>query len=137
MQTQVFTFSFRTILLAAMLIITQSCALDDQTDQHLLTPKEVQSKKENSPQLVIVDVRTPEEYQAGHIEGALLINWNDPSFEQSIAKLDKSQPTVVYCAVGGRSGKAYSKLKQMGFQQVFDMKGGFDAWRKDKLPVAQ
>jgi rhodanese-related sulfurtransferase len=94
------------------------------------------AKRAKTPNLKIVDVRTPEEFAAGHIEGAMLINWNDPKFEQLISALDKSQPTLVYCAVGGRSGKAYTKLKQMGFNQLFDMKGGFDAWKKDKLPIA-
>lgn len=135
--TRLGKWTLHSMLLACILVVTPSCTSSEQTDGHLLTPKEVVSKRDNTPQLIIVDVRTPEEYAAGHIEGAQLINWNDPTFEQRIATMDKSQPTVVYCAVGGRSGKAYMKLKQMGFQQVFDMKGGFDAWRKDKLPVAQ
>lgn len=130
------TWSLRSLILIGILLVTPSCASDDQSDMHLLTPKDVVAKRAKTPNLKIVDVRTPEEFAAGHIEGAMLINWNDPKFEQLISALDKSQPTLVYCAVGGRSGKAYTKLKQMGFNQLFDMKGGFDAWKKDKLPIA-
>lgn len=131
------TWSLRSLILLSILWVTPSCTWNEQTDNHLLTPKEVVSKRDNTPNLLILDVRTPEEFAAGHIEGAQLVNWNDPGFEQRIAALDKSQPTLVYCAVGGRSGKAYSKLKQLGFLQVFDMKGGFDAWKKDQLPIAK
>jgi rhodanese-related sulfurtransferase len=124
------------LFLTALLLVTPSCKAPNQTNTALLTPKEVASKIASAPKTIVVDVRTPEEFAQGHIENAILINWNDSQFEQQIGKLDKSMPTVVYCAVGGRSGKAYSKLKQLGFKEVYDMKGGFDAWTNDHLPIA-
>jgi len=79
----------------------------------------------------LVDVRTPQEYTQGHLEGALNINFNDPTFEQSIDQLDKSQPVFIYCQSGGRSGRAYKKMKNMGFSTVYDMKGGYGSWSKN------
>jgi len=79
----------------------------------------------------LVDVRTPQEYTQGHLEGALNINFNDPTFEQSIGQLDKSQPVFIYCQSGGRSGRAYKKMKNMGFSTVYDMKGGYGSWSKN------
>jgi rhodanese-related sulfurtransferase len=124
-------------LVAFVLFITTSCTTADQSDGHLLSPRDVVSKIESTTDLIVVDVRTPAEYNDGHIEGAQLINWNDSQFENQINQLDKSKPIVVYCAVGGRSGKAYARLKTLGFKEVFDMKGGFDAWRKEQLPISK
>lgn len=79
--------------------------------------------KVQQPQLI--DVRTPEEFTKGHLEGATNINWNAPTFESSINQLDKSQPVFIYCQAGGRSGKAYKKMKALGFSTVYDMQGGY------------
>ena len=86
--------------------------------------------KVQKPQLV--DVRTPKEYTQGHLEGALNINFNDPNFEQTIGQLNKSEPVFIYCQAGGRSGKAYQKMKKMGFSIVYDMEGGYGSWARRK-----
>jgi rhodanese-related sulfurtransferase len=102
----------------------------------LLSPKEVLDKKTNDPNVIVVDVRTPEEYAAGHIENARLINFYDTNWSEQMSQLDKNKPVIVYCAVGGRSGKAYATLQKLGFKSIYDMKGGFDAWKKNQLPIA-
>ncbi len=79
----------------------------------------------------LIDVRTPNEYAGGHIGNAANININDGSFEQKIAELDKSKPVYVYCASGGRSGKAASYLNSQGFQEVYDLKGGITQWNAE------
>jgi rhodanese-related sulfurtransferase len=76
----------------------------------------------------LVDVRTPGEWQAGVIDGAMLCDIYSSDFEKRISELDLSKPVYVYCAVGGRSGNAASKLKKMGFK-VYDLRGGMDAWK--------
>ena len=78
--------------------------------------------------VLIVDVRTPAEFEAGRLKGAQLINYFGNSFDQEIDKLDKAQPILVYCGVGGRSKKASEKLKKKGFVQIFDYQGGFNDW---------
>lgn len=76
----------------------------------------------------LLDVRTPGEWQAGVIDGALLCNIYSPDFENCIAELNTSKPVYVYCAVGGRSANAAEKMKKLGFK-VFDLRGGMDAWK--------
>ena len=78
---------------------------------------------------VIVDVRTPGEFNRGHIEGAKNINIAN-NFSNEIQKLDKSQPVYVYCAVGGRSARAMQMMKQMGFKEVYNLMGGYNAWAR-------
>lgn len=76
----------------------------------------------------LIDVRTPAEYNAGKIGAAKNIDYYSPSFKSEMAKLDKSKPILVYCAVGGRSGQAASVLKDMGFKEIYDLKGGYNGW---------
>ncbi len=78
---------------------------------------------------VILDVRTPEEYNEAHIPGAQLMNVQDPqSFMKSLEKLDKSKNFYVYCRSGKRSNKACLVLDHNGFENVYDLEGGIEAW---------
>jgi len=78
--------------------------------------------------LVILDVRTPEETAQGTIPNAIEIDYFDANFDEAIGKLDKSKPYLVYCRSGGRSAKASNKMIEAGFKDVTNMKGGYTAW---------
>lgn len=82
----------------------------------------------------LVDVRTPEEYAANHLQGALNIDYNGDEFEQMIQSLDKNKPVLVYCLSGGRSGNAAKALESKGFKEIYDMKGGMSAWKGSNKP---
>ena len=86
------------------------------------------------PGAVLVDVRTPEEYTESHLLNAQNICWTCPDFEQEIVSIDKNNPVFVYCAVGGRSAQAASKLRSMGYKKVYDLKGGIRAWHSQGMP---
>lgn len=77
------------------------------------------------PSAQLVDVRTPKEFANGHLEGAINIDYKNANFSTAIEQLDKSKPVFVYCQAGGRSGKAYKRMKAMGFKEVYDMKEGY------------
>jgi len=81
----------------------------------------------SSPQLI--DVRTPEEFESGSIDGAVNMNFYDDDFSNQLKTLDQSRPVFIYCKSGGRSGKTYKKLKDMGVGKVYDLKGGFSKWK--------
>ena len=83
------------------------------------------------PNLQLIDVRTPEEFAQGHIDGALNLNFYDDDFTQQLEqKLDKNRPVMLYCRSGNRSGQAASQMVTMGFKELYDLKGGFMAWPK-------
>lgn len=84
---------------------------------------------------VVLDVRTPAEFESGHLKGAVNVNYNAPDFEQQIAKLDRQKPYLVHCAVGGRSTKSLPVLEKLGFQNVRHLDGGLQAWQQAGLPV--
>ncbi len=80
----------------------------------------------------IIDVRTPNEFDQGHIEGAKNIDYFSKSFKSELEKLDKSVPLYVYCRSGGRSAKAMQIMKEIGFVSVYNLQGGFLAWSQKK-----
>ena len=78
---------------------------------------------------IILDVRTQDEVNRGHIEGASFVDYYDKKFRQKISFIDKSKPIYVYCLSGGRSSAAARVLKEHGFNQVYNLNGGFRAWK--------
>ena len=78
----------------------------------------------------LLDVRTAEEYQTGHLKKSLQADWNNPQqFKDRVQYLDKSKPILVYCASGGRSGNAAQYLLSLGYKEVLNMEGGLTAWK--------
>jgi len=70
---------------------------------------------------IIVDVRTPEEYVAGHLDGATLIDIKDASFDAKIAELDPNASYIIYCRSGNRSAQAVERMKEAGFTNLTDL----------------
>ncbi len=87
--------------------------------------------------LVVLDVRTPEEFAAGHVEGATLVDFYDPDFADQLVALDASVPYVVYCQSGNRSGQSIEVMRDLGFVDVTDIDGGISAWTDAGLPVVK
>ena len=86
-------------------------------------------------EIQLLDVRTKEEYQQGHIVNALQANWNDADeFEKRTTSLNVVKPVYVYCLSGGRSAAAANNLRKKGYN-VVELKGGISAWRNANLPT--
>ena len=92
-------------------------------------------RKADTNSTVVLDVRTKEEYQKGHIPGSVMIDFTGENFEQQVAKLDKNKTYLVHCASGGRSARACKKLEQLGFQKLYNLEGGMNGWEKAGKPV--
>lgn len=95
------------------------------------TVKEVLDEKDGT---IILDVRMPEEYAAGHIAGSRLIPL--PELPENLVKIpDKSKKIFVYCRSGGRSGRAVAFLRQLGYTDVYNVAGGIIAWMEKGYPL--
>lgn len=80
----------------------------------------------------LIDVRTPKEFNGGTIGDAININFFDPDFEkQMLKKVDPSRPVYLFCRSGRRSADAATKLKAIGFVDLYDLKGGYLNWSKE------
>ena len=86
--------------------------------------------------VVVLDVRTPEEFQAGHLEGAVNVDFYAADFETQLDALSKDVTYVVYCRSGNRSGQSIGLMEQLGFSSVYDVDGGILEWVDDGLPLA-
>lgn len=78
----------------------------------------------------LIDVRTPEEYNAGYIDKAININWFDRDFKKQIEKIDKNKTVYLYCKMGGRSAKAAIILIDKEYE-VVDLIGGYETWIRE------
>lgn len=87
--------------------------------------------KELGADVQLVDVRRPNEFLEGHIEGALNIDFLEDGFAQKVErKLDKDKPVMLYCRSGRRSAAAARELEALGFKEIYDLKGGFLDWQE-------
>ena len=84
--------------------------------------------------VVLVDVRTPSEFEAGHLKNAKNINWMGDTFAKQFEAVSKDQPVYVYCKVGGRSLKAAEWLLAHGYKNVTNLSGGYDAFLQKRKP---
>ena len=89
-----------------------------------------QVKKEKA---YLIDVRTAEEYNAGHLKYSRNIDFKSPDFKAKVSKLDKSRPVYLYCRSGNRSGKAVDTLKAVGFTKPWNI-GGLDSLKAEGIP---
>lgn len=78
--------------------------------------------------VILIDVRTPAEFAAGHIEGALNIDFESGTFASDVQKLDKTKRYAVYCRSGNRSGQATALMAKDGFTSIFNLSGGVIDW---------
>ncbi len=85
--------------------------------------------------LVVLDVRTPEEFAEGHLEGAVLVDFYDADFADQLAALDPDVLYLLYCRSGNRSGETLGVMEQLGFTSVADIDGGIIAWAGAGLPI--
>ncbi len=84
---------------------------------------------------VVLDVRTPEEFAEGHLQGAVLLDYKQAeSFAAGIAALDKGKTYYIHCRSGRRSHEAAVMMQNKGLK-VVDMRGGIIAWEKERLPI--
>lgn len=103
-----------------------------------LTPQEVKKLIEEEKDLIIIDTRTEMEYTyEGKLENAILLDFLKPRiFKREIQKFDREKTYLVYCAVGNVSKFACQVMIELGFKNVYEMKGGLKAWQKDESLVS-
>lgn len=85
--------------------------------------------------LVVLDVRTREEFDAGHIDGAIVIDVRQDDFDDRVAELDRDVPYVVYCRTGNRSARATAIMSELGFTDLTEITDGIVGWVAAGLPI--
>jgi rhodanese-related sulfurtransferase len=88
----------------------------------------------SNPDFSIIDVRTPSEFEAGHIKGANNINFSSSDFDSLINNLDRNKIYLIYCQSGSRSTQAFNFMQSLHFRDLYNMTGGFGSWKANDLP---
>ncbi len=109
-------------------------ACSDKKTEASLSPADFNTKYKNTPNAILLDVRTVAEVKEGTLPNAQNIVYDD-SFKDKLGSLSKETPIFVYCAAGKRSAKAADILKEKGFKEVYQLNGGLNAWKGAKLPL--
>jgi rhodanese-related sulfurtransferase len=124
------------ILVAAMLMLTITAVA--QTPQaRPVNSTDVEALLKKQPKMVILDVRTPDEFKAGHVKDAININIHDTDAYDRLGKLDKKATYLVYCRTKNRSGIAVNYMLQNGFTNVYQMMDGMTGWMQNGLTTVQ
>jgi len=123
---------FVLILLGGFILQLSACTGQNSSSQstnEILSAREFETRLGELGDPQLLDVRRPDEFARGHIEGAVNINVLDKdNFLKFIKGLDKEKPVMVYCQAGVRSQRAASLLEESGFKQIYDLGGGYQTW---------
>ena len=99
--------------------------------------KELLDRHRGDPDVVLLDVRTPKEFQDGHIQGALLLDYYSSDYVERLKGLDREKTYLIYCRSGNRSGKSLAIFKKMGFRRAYHMDTGVIGWSREKYPLVR
>lgn len=125
------------LLFQVALLALTSCKGQQNEAFKQVTSEEFAKQIEKNTTASIIDVRTPEEFQEGHLQNAKNINFYSENFEKEILLLDKKQTVFIYCRSGGRSTSAANKMIELGFTDIVELDNGFLEWSSQNRPMTK
>jgi len=132
------------VSLATAIVLMAGCAASEtvtpvQTIENITTQEALTLIQENegNADFVILDVRTAREFDEGHLENALNIDYNSGTFQNELKQLDKNKTYLVHCKSGVRSRGAVDIMEGLGFSEVYNMLGGISQWQAEGLPTTK
>jgi len=123
------------ILIPVLFFLLTSFASINAQKKTEVNSKQASVLIQKDSKLIVLDVRTPEEFKEGHIKGAINIDIRQEDAFSKIDKLNKNAKYLVYCRTNHRSGMAVDHMMQSGFRNVTQMMDGFPGWAANKLAV--
>ncbi len=124
------------LVLSFSLVVFNCKQAKVESSVELITVEEMDSLLKVG-EVKLIDIRTPEEYNGGYIEGAINIDFSDKNFENLISKVDRTKPIAIYCGRGGRSDRCSAYMKKAGFVKIYDLDGGITEWKFKGNPVVK
>ena len=129
-------------LVAVLAVVAAACSGGESTavapSIELVSPAKAAEVIEEHPDgLVVLDIRTPEEYAEAHLADAIVVDYYAPDFADRLDALDKDVPYVLYCRTGNRTSDAVETMRSLGFTRVYEIDGGIVNWYEQGFPVEQ
>ncbi len=103
---------------------------DGNPGTHQINVQQAKDLIENGSDVQILDVRTEGEWRSGVVENSFLINLYDQEFQKKVQELNKEKPVVIICRSGNRSNQAMRAMSQMGFKELYNVRGGVNSWNR-------
>ena len=126
------------LVLAIAMLVTACSSGSDTATVELVSPEQAAQVIDEDPSgLIVLDIRTPEEYNEVRIADAINIDFYDTDFADQLDALDKNDPYVMYCRSGNRSSDAVKTMKELGFTEVYEIDGGIVNWYEAGYPVVE
>ena len=94
-------------------------------------------KRKGDSDFVILDIRTPGEFQSGHLANAVLIDFYSRAFAEKLSHLDKKKAYLIYCRTGNRSARSLALFSKLKFEKIYHMSNGIRGWQSEGLPVTK
>lgn len=126
------------LLLGIFAMPVAQAADDSKENVEVIKVHAVDEFVASNDDVIILDVRTPIEYQMSHIPDAVNVDVQDETFAEMVVKLDPNKTYIVHCTknpVGGRSGRALDAMQELGFENLYSLEGGYVEWRDEELPL--
>jgi phage shock protein E len=124
-------------ILLSLSVLSCSDSAETTYDIPDLSIEDAVALLERNPAVVVLDIRTPEEFGKGHIAGAENIDFRRLDFRELVENLDRSKDYLLHCASGGRSTRALWLFDELGFERVHHMNKGFNAWARAGQPIVR
>ena len=121
------------LILIILITVQISCAQKDDSAIQVEKFQEEIAK----PDVILLDVRTKEEYDAGHLINSINLDYHGENFATQLDSLDKSKQYEVYCRSGKRSGESVKLMQEKGFKNVHHLEGGILEWMRKEKPVTK
>ena len=126
------------VTFSAFIFLSPSAQSDQQFT--VVSPQEasalIETHKEDSD-FVILDIRTPGEYQSGHLKNSIMIDFYSETFAEEINRLDKGKTYLIHCRSGNRSTRSMGLFKKLKFQKIYHLSSGINGWNSEGLPVVK
>ena len=113
------------------------CSETPQVEIPDITVGEAETILRENQGVIVLDIRTAQEFARGHIAGAMHVDFRAPNFRDALVGLDADRSYIVHCASGGRSRRSLPIFGELGFRRVYHLPAGMEGWREAGLPVAR
>ena len=128
------------IIIICLVFLSPSLSAKDSAHIIAVSAKEAADlvdKHNRDKDFTILDIRTPGEFQSGHLAESIPIDFYSPTFADQLNRLDKTKTYLVYCRTGNRSTKSLELFKKLKFQKVYHLASGISAWKSEGFEVVK
>ena len=122
-----------------LLLVPLACSANDAAIQNVnaITFAGLVEKHPSDPNVVILDIRTPAEFNAGHISGAVMLDFYSQTFAGDFKSLDRNKTYLIYCRSGNRSGQLMRAITNLGFKKIYNLENGLKDWVRKGYPLTK